>query len=169
MGRRTPKLPGGRRIDRAHAFRLIFQLEFHDGFDPDERVETYFDNTADVRAEGAESAPEGYEPDTGFVRRVVSGVAGGLPGIDGAIRKHLSGWEFGRLNKAELAALRMAVYEIQSGEAAAVAINEAVEIAKEVSHDGTGSFVNGILGAYAAELRESGRLDEAQNLERKST
>ena len=53
--------------------------------------------------------------------------------------------------KADLAVLRLAVYEIRYDDQipTGVAINEAVEIAKRFGGDTSGSFVNGILGKAA--------------------
>ena len=58
------------------------------------------------------------------------------------------GWKTGRMGKAELAILRLAVYEMKYDEdvPVKVAINEAVELAKKFGGDESPAFVNGILG-----------------------
>jgi len=70
--------------------------------------------------------------------------------IDKAIEKALDNWSINRIGKVELAILRVAVYEIQYDKLEpAIAINEAVEIAKEYGGDKSGAFVNGILAKIA--------------------
>ena len=71
-----------------------------------------------------------------------------LPEIDERISKCSKGWKLDRIAKAELAILRLAVYEAVYDEdvPVGVAVNEAVELAKEYGTDNGPSFVNGILG-----------------------
>ena len=56
-----------------------------------------------------------------------------------------------RMNKVDLAILRLAVYELKYDKdvPTGVAINEAVELAKRFGGETSGSFVNGILGKIA--------------------
>ena len=62
------------------------------------------------------------------------------------------GWKTKRMNRVDLTALRLAVYEMQYDKdvPTGVAINEAVELAKRFGGEDSGSFVNGILGKIAA-------------------
>ena len=57
------------------------------------------------------------------------------------------------MGKAELTILRLAVYELLYDEEipTGVAINEAVELAKEYGTEEASSFVNGVLAKVAAE------------------
>lgn len=75
--------------------------------------------------------------------------------VDELISSHLSsGWKISRISKISLAILRVAVYEMKyvDNVPVSVAINEAVELAKKYSVDDA-SFVNGVLGAIAKELK----------------
>ena len=67
--------------------------------------------------------------------------------IDMMLSDASSGWRLNRIGKAELAILRIAVYEICYDEEVPtkVAINEAVELAKKYGSDASYSFVNGVL------------------------
>ena len=58
-----------------------------------------------------------------------------------------SGWKLNRMGKAELAILRIAVYEMLYDQEVPekVAINEAVELAKKYGSDMSSGFVNGVL------------------------
>ena len=56
-------------------------------------------------------------------------------------------WPINRLNKIDLAVLRLAVYELKYEETPPkVVIDEAVELAKEFGSENSSSFINGVLG-----------------------
>lgn len=57
-------------------------------------------------------------------------------------------WPIDKLNKIDLAILRLAIYEIMvdKKEPVKVIIDEAVELAKELGSENSASFVNGVLG-----------------------
>lgn len=63
------------------------------------------------------------------------------------ITKYLrKNWNIGRLNKTDLIILRIAIFEIKYSDVASkIAVNEAVELAKEFSDDKSYKFVNAIL------------------------
>jgi N utilization substance protein B len=67
--------------------------------------------------------------------------------IDAKIEKSAPAWPIDKLNKIDLAILRLAVYEIdQKKTPPKVVIDEAVELAKEYGSENSPSFVNGVLG-----------------------
>lgn len=62
------------------------------------------------------------------------------------IEKHLKNWEYSRLGYIEQAILLLATHEIDSGKTdKAVAINEAIELAKKYCDDESYKFINGVL------------------------
>ncbi|MFA7345376.1 MAG: transcription antitermination factor NusB [Terrimicrobiaceae bacterium] len=67
--------------------------------------------------------------------------------IDAAIREHARNYEFSRLSAVDRNVLRVACQELLfCGDIPpAVAINEAIEIAKKFSTEESGKFVNGVL------------------------
>ena len=71
-----------------------------------------------------------------------------MPKIDERIIKSAPEWPLERINKTDLAILRLAVYElnIQKKEPPKVIIDEAVELAKEFGSENSASFINGVLG-----------------------
>ena len=74
-----------------------------------------------------------------------------------------------RLAAVDRAILRIAVVEMRTGIPPAVAINEAVEAARELSTEASGRFVNGVLGRIARVagrrgLTAAGRQDWAPSL-----
>lgn len=67
--------------------------------------------------------------------------------IDKKIQKSATAWPIEKLNKIDLAILRLAVYELKkTNTPPKVIIDEAVELAKEFGSESSSSFVNGVLG-----------------------
>ncbi len=68
--------------------------------------------------------------------------------IDKEITSSAPEWPLERINKIDLAILRLAVYEllIQKKEPPKVIIDEAVELAKEFGSENSAAFINGVLG-----------------------
>ena len=70
-----------------------------------------------------------------------------LKEIDDMIEKSAPAWPLDKLNKIDLAILRLATYELKKQNTPPkVIIDEAVELAKEFGSENSGSFVNGVLG-----------------------
>ncbi|MCR4946332.1 MAG: transcription antitermination factor NusB [Lachnospiraceae bacterium] len=71
-----------------------------------------------------------------------------LSEIDEIIDQNATDWKRERMAKVDLAIIRLAVYETTFDDniPEGVAINEAVEIAREFGGDSSPSFVNGVLG-----------------------
>lgn len=92
----------------------------------------------------------GGDPDP-YTREVVAGVIAQAEAIDQAIDSAASGWSVDRVAPLERNIMRVAVYELRSRDdiPAAVAIDEAVSLAKRYCQAEAGGFVNGILGAIA--------------------
>jgi N utilization substance protein B len=86
--------------------------------------------------------------DWALVDDLCHGTADRREELDAVIAPHLSGWTLERLASSDRVVLRMAVYELShTPTAAAVVINEAVDLAKRYGTDDSGAFVNGVLGA----------------------
>ena len=89
----------------------------------------------------------------GFTRELVAGVVERRDELDGLIERHSVGWTLDRIAPLERAILRTALFEMLHRDEvpAEVAIDEAVEAAKELCSADTPGFVNGILGAVHRE------------------
>jgi N utilization substance protein B len=75
--------------------------------------------------------------------------------LDKIIQKAATTWPIDKLNKIDLSILRLAIFEINKGEVPPkVAIDEAVELAKEYGSESSPSFVNGVLGFVLKEKEE---------------
>ena len=94
------------------------------------------------------------EEDTAFSRLLVSGAIENITSIDDMIRRHLQNWELERLNRVDLAILRMSVYTLmyQGDMPPTVIIDEAVGISKEFGSDDSYRFINGILDSIRKTL-----------------
>ena len=73
--------------------------------------------------------------------------------IDVVIRRHLHNWDFERVGQVERAILRLGVYELlhEPKTPPKVALNEAIELAKEFTTSKSVRFVNGVLDKVARE------------------
>jgi len=131
-----------RRSARKNAFYLVFQSEFM-GFENIEQTkEVFFALNEELS-----------EEDIVFTNELTDGVCANLEKVDELIDKYAKGWSTERMNKVDLAILRIAMYEMKftEGTPLSVIINEAVEFAKKYSSDEAPSFINGILGSAAEE------------------
>lgn len=103
----------------------------------------------------AEARRAASEPDRAaswlYAREIIDGVADHRDEIDELIMSYAQGWTLERMPNVDRAVLRVASWEILHNDEvpAAVAIDEAVELAKEYSTDDSGRFVNGVLGRIA--------------------
>ena len=92
-----------------------------------------------------------------FSGLLVIGTIENLSAIDGMIKKHLVNWELSRLNKVDLAVLRMSVYALmyQTDMPPSIVIDEAIGISKEFGTDDSYRFVNGVLDSIRKSLASS--------------
>jgi transcription antitermination protein NusB len=90
---------------------------------------------------------------TPFTRELAEGTERERAELDALIERHAVGWELDRIAPLERNILRVALHELRSREdvPAEVAIDEAVEAAKELCSAEAPAFVNGILGAVHRE------------------
>lgn len=90
------------------------------------------------------------EPIDGFAKELVEGVAANRSAIDEVIGEHARGWTVARMPVVDRNVLRLGVFELlyaQEPPPPAVAIDEAVELAKDMSTDDSPRYVNGVLSA----------------------
>jgi N utilization substance protein B len=87
-----------------------------------------------------------------LTRELAEGVDAEREELDEVIAEYAKGWTVDRIAPLDLNVMRVALYEIEEGETPVeVAINEAVEIAKEYCGADAPKFINGILGAIVRE------------------
>ena len=108
---------------------------------------TLLDDVADLAADR-----QNQEVIFGYAREIVQGIVDNHDEIDDLLETYSQGWALDRMPNLDRAILRVAVWEIlfNDGVPDAVAVNEAVEMAKELSTDDSGSFVNGLLSRISS-------------------
>ena len=123
---------------REHTFKMLFGLCFHDDEDRDRILNNYIDETCEF---------EMSDEDRLLVTERVKTIADLIPELDNDLDSVSKTWKTQRMGKPELCILRLALYEMKydEGVPVKVAINEAVELAKEYGGDDASAFVNGIL------------------------
>ncbi len=128
-----------RREARKNAFYLVFQIDFHQ--------QEEFDETKTLFFEQKEEVVEQNEKE--FILKEAEGTKTHLAEIDEMISKNSKRWAKERISKVDLAILRLAIYEICFSQEipSSVAINEAIELAKEFSTEEAPAFINGVLGS----------------------
>ncbi len=95
---------------------------------------------------------------TSFTRELAEGVDAERDSLDALIERHAVGWSLDRIAPLELSILRVALFELLHRDDVPdeVAIDQAVEGAKELCGSETPAFVNGILGAAQRERVAAG-------------
>jgi len=90
---------------------------------------------------------------TPFTRELIEGVDADMEQLDAVIERFAEGWSVERIAPLERNILRVALHELRSRHDVPdeVAIDEAIEAAKELCAREAPSFVNGILGAVQRE------------------
>lgn len=127
----------GRHELREQVFRLLFRVGFHAEADMPDQIRLFLED--DENDFGSRNAD--------YIADRVNKIREKLTQIDLIINQNMEKWDTGRIGTVELTVLRLAVYEMLFDEEIpdAVAINEAVEIAKTYGQDNSGSFVNAVL------------------------
>lgn len=141
-----------RREIRETVFKILFSLEFNDVSEIREEAELELEHASlyDEDDNKMDAVAMTEEEKTYIIDRVEA-VVSYITEIDETISGISQGWKLGRIGKAELAILRLAVYEIKFDEdiPVKVAINEAVELAKTYCDVEAKSFINALLAKLA--------------------
>ncbi|MDR2477027.1 MAG: transcription antitermination factor NusB [Treponema sp.] len=92
----------------------------------------------------------------GFSRLLIAGTIENIKVVDSMIKRHLQNWDISRLNRVDLAILRMSVYALifQTDIAPSIIIDEAIGISKEFGTDVSYRFINGVLDSIRRTLQE---------------
>ncbi len=125
-----------RREIREQVFKMLFRVEFYNQEEMSEQIALCEDDACSWK-----------EKDKTYIFEKVEKISEKLEEIDAKINEVSEGWKTGRMGKVDLTLIRLAVYEMLYEEdvPAKVAINEAVELAKQYGTDDSPSFVNGVL------------------------
>ena len=141
-----------RREQREHVFKLMFMTEFNSEEEMTEQLSLYFEGLGELS-----------EQDQEYMKKKYAHVKEHLEEIDAQLNSASRGWKTKRMSRVDLAALRLAVYEMEydADVPTGVAINEAVELAKRFGGDG-------VLGKIASEKDEKKNEEETADTEEKA-
>ena len=127
---------------REEIFRVIFSMDAQiladAGTTPLKIAEDYLNDSCDEELSKTELE---------YIRDKSARIGSMLGALDQEIDEIAEGWKTNRMGRAELNILRLAVYEIRYDDEVPdkVAVNEAVELAKEYCSEDAPAFINGIL------------------------
>lgn len=98
--------------------------------------------------------------DQKLLKTIITGVAENQETIDQIISTAAPQWPTAQISRIDLTCLRIAIYELYFGKSLPpkVAIDEAIELAKEFGGDNSGKFVNGVLGTVVKTLLPEGNI-----------
>ena len=132
-----------RKTARDCAFKLIFEIPFHDGMTAQEKINIYFEHN---------ECEDIDNKDKKYIELTVTDCFNNLEDVDKKISVSLENWKLERLSKVDLSILRLAAAEIMYNDDIPfkVSVNEAVELAKVYGEDSSPSFVNGVLSKFEA-------------------
>lgn len=140
---------------RELAVHLIYAREFT-GEEPEEVVSIRLNKEyyGKLSSENPVYEERPSKSQMAYIDNVVSGVANRVEELNAQIQQFSIGWDIRRISRLTRAIMQLAMFEILYMEdvPTGVAISEAVRLAKMYDGDDTGSFVNGILGAFARNL-----------------
>ena len=131
-----------RRVAREMVLQSLFQMDFTQA-EPEEALAIALEVQQDE--EKSEEAAKAIK----YAEKVLKGTVEKLPEIDALIGKYAINWEVKRMPGIDRNILRMAIYEMRYGEEIVpvnVAVNEAVELAKQFGTEKSARFINGVLG-----------------------
>lgn len=129
-----------RRGLREQIFMMLFRVEFHEMDEMSEQISMF-----------EEAVEQCSEKDKEYISNKVNNIVAKLEEIDAAVNEVSEGWKTRRMGKVDLTLIRLAVYEMKYEEdiPVKVAINEAVELAKQYGTDDSPAFINGVLAKLA--------------------
>ena len=140
---------------RELAVHLIYGRDFT-GEEPEQVVATRLDKEyyANLSQENQVYAERPSRAQMAYIDSVVSGVANRAEELNAQIQKYSIAWDISRISRLTRTIMQLAMFEILYVEdvPTGVAISEAVRIAKLYDGDDAGTFVNGVLGAFARAL-----------------
>ena len=145
-----------RHLARSIAMQVLYELDFwceNVLLQESKRLQdkdSVIENVVDIFAPGIN--------DIVFINILVDGVVKHQEKIDAIIEKSAPDWPISQITMVDRNVLRLGIFELLWGDRDAVppkvAINEAIELAKNFGGESSGRFVNGVLGTIYKEIGE---------------
>ncbi|MDR2901444.1 MAG: transcription antitermination factor NusB [Treponema sp.] len=100
-----------------------------------------------------------------FSRYLFLGTVENIAVIDKKIQDHVQNWDFSRLNRVDLAILRLSTYTLifQPDVPPSIVIDEAIGIAREFGSEDSFRFINGVLDSIRKTLKDESAQPQAIN------
>lgn len=135
-----------RHLSRSIAMQTLFEWDFNNH--EKAKVDDILKRNIDEFAPGLE--------DMTFTKKIVEGVIKNQKKIDEIISKAAPEWPISQISAVDRNILRIGLYELlfcnKKEVPSKVAINEAIEIAKNFGSESSGRFINGVLGTVYREI-----------------
>ena len=154
----------GKRAIRERIFLILFRVDYYRPEEMPDQITHFFEGEEESYIVEERLKAEEEERELGEIvlpARITGGrdrirektmqIVEHLQELDKALDERMEGWNLKRIGKVELTILRLALFEMRYDDEVsdAVAINEAVELAKKYGQDKSGEFVNGVLAKFA--------------------
>ncbi len=125
---------------REEIFKIIFRIPFNNKEEMDWQIDFSMQDLENKSQENQE-----------YIRNKITAIIEKQPEIDEKIASNCDGWNLNRIGKAEIAIMRIAVYEMlyEADLPAQISINEAVELSKIYCDEEARGFINAVLGKVA--------------------
>jgi N utilization substance protein B len=135
-------MAGGRRKARSIALQALYEIDAV-AHDPETTLNHLLEETKLT------------EENVSFARELVQGVVRYKEKLDAHIKRFAPAWPVEQIAVIDRNILRLAIFEVllDNKVPMKVAINEAVELAKDFGSDNSPRFVNGVLGAVSALIK----------------
>jgi len=106
-----------------------------------------------------------------YITKTADAIIANIEAVDARIAEYASNWPIDQMALIDRNILRIGVYElyINKNIPSKVAINEAIELAKNYGGPSSGKFVNGILGAMYNDIKEEESSKKETQPEEKSS
>jgi N utilization substance protein B len=136
-------MAGGRRKARSIALQALYEIDSVQ-HDPEETLKNL--------REELKLSDETFK----FASELVNGVVRFKEKLDAQIHRYAPAWPIEQIAFIDRNILRLAIFEIliDNKIPVKVAINEAVELAKNFGGDSSSKFINGVLGAISANINK---------------
>ncbi|MGP6146294.1 transcription antitermination factor NusB [Jeotgalibaca sp. A122] len=136
---------------REKALQAIFQIRSNAELDREEAI------SMALLSDSEEASDEFVIPEYPYLDELVNGVLDNEAAINEAIQPFLKKWTMNRLAKADVIILQIATYEMvfskNTDVPQTVALNEAIELAKQYCDDSSRKFINAVLSNLLKEIQ----------------
>jgi len=149
---------GSRHLSRSIVLQTLYEWDFHNLKDKD--VRSIFQRNLDNLGQGLEDFnPEQSEGGSYYPKTLLEGILAHWGELNKLIESGAPEWPIGQINIIDRNVLRIGIFELIFGDTKEVppkvAINEAVELAKNFGGDSSRRFVNGVLGTIYRQMEEA--------------